>query len=391
MVSVSSALSIINQHVAVLQPVMMPLKHSLGFVLAEDIFAPISLPPFRQSAMDGYALRHGDLTDYELIGECKAGDFKEYELVENQAVRIFTGARVPDQADTVIIQENIKKEGSRIQIRQVPKPFSNIRLMGEQVKKGELVAKKGTRINAALIGFLAGFGLEEVLVISKPEIRLIVTGNELQGPGKPLNPGAVYETNGITIQNILAENGFSAGSLANVMDDKRAIEEAISNALEYDLVLISGGISVGDYDFVKAGLESNRVEEKFYKINQKPAKPVWFGKKEESLVFALPGNPASLLICMLVYVIPAIRKMVSGKDLELNFKKGILNGLVENPTHKSLFLLGIEEDGIVEILEKQACGMLVSFAESNALVFVDESIERIEFGGKVRFIPINRS
>lgn len=391
MVSVSSALSIINQHVAVLKSVMMPLKHSLGFVLAEDIFAPISLPPFRQSAMDGYALRHGDLTDYELIGECKAGDFKEYELVENQAVRIFTGARVPDQADTVIIQENIKKEGSRIQIRQVPKPFSNIRPMGEQVKKGELVAKKGTRINAALIGFLAGFGLEEVLVISKPEIMLIVTGNELQDPGKPLNPGAVYETNGITIQNILAENGFSVGSLVHVMDDEKVIEEAISNALEYNLVLISGGISVGDYDFVKAGLESNRVEEKFYKINQKPAKPVWFGKKEESMVFALPGNPASLLICMIVYVIPAIRKMVSGKDLELNFKKGILNGQLENPTHKSLFLLGIEEDGIVEILEKQACGMLVSFAESNALVFVDESIERIEFGGKVRFIPINRS
>lgn len=391
MVSVSSALSIINQHVAVLKPVMMPLGHSLGFVLAEDIFAPISLPPFRQSAMDGYALRHGDLTDYELIGECKAGDFKEYELVENQAVRIFTGARVPDQADTVIIQENIKKEGSRIQIRQAPKPFSNIRPMGEQVKKGELIAKKGTRINAALIGFLAGFGLEEVLVISKPKIKLIVTGNELQGPGKPLKPGAVYETNGITIQNILVENGFSVGSLVYVMDDKRAIEEAISNALEYDLVLISGGISVGDYDFVKAGLESNRVEEKFYKINQKPAKPVWFGKKEESLVFALPGNPASLLICMLVYVIPAVRKMVSGKDLELNFKKGILNGQVENPTHKSLFLLGIEEDGIVEILGKQASGMLVSFAESNALVFVDESIERIEFGGKVRFIPINRS
>lgn len=369
----------------------MPLKYSLGFVLAEDIFAPISLPPFRQSAMDGYALRHGDLTDYELIGECKAGDFKEYELVENQAVRIFTGARVPDQADTVIIQENIKKEGSRIQIRQVPKPFSNIRPMGEQVKKGELVAKKGTRINAALIGFLAGFGLEEVLVISKPEIMLIVTGNELQYPGKPLNPGAVYETNGITIQNILAENGFSVGSLVHVMDDEKVIEEAISNALEYDLVLISGGISVGDYDFVKAGLESNRVEEKFYKINQKPAKPVWFGKKEESMVFALPGNPASLLICMLVYVIPAIRKMVSGKYLELNFKKGILNGQLENPHHKSLFLLGIEEDGIVEILEKQASGMLVSFSQSNALVFVDESIERIEFGGKVRFIPINRS
>ncbi|MDI1322440.1 MAG: molybdopterin molybdotransferase MoeA [Algoriphagus sp.] len=391
MVSVSSALSIINQHVAVLNSVVIPLERSLGYVLAEDIFAPISLPPFRQSAMDGYALRHGVLMDYVLVGECKAGDFKEYELVENQAVRIFTGARVPDQADTVIIQENIKIEGSRIQVQQVPKPFSNIRPMGEQVKKGELIAKKGAKINAAFIGFLAGFGLEEVLVNSKPKIALIVTGNELQGPGNPLKPGAVYETNGITIQNILAENGFSIESLVHVPDEERAIEEAIFNALAYDLVLISGGISVGDYDFVKAGLESNRVEEKFYKINQKPAKPIWFGKKDKSLVFALPGNPASMLMCMLVYVIPAVRKMVSGKALELNFKKGILNGQIENRFKKSLFLLAIEEDGIVEILEQQACSMLISFAQSNTLVYVDETLERIEFGGQVRYIPINRS
>lgn len=391
MVSVSSALSSINQQVAVLKSVFIPLERALGYVLAEDIFAPISLPPFRQSAMDGYALRHGDLMDYELVGECKAGDFKEYDLIENQAVRIFTGARVPDQADTVIIQENIKKEGSRIQIQQVPKPFSNVRPMGEQVKEGELIAKKGAKINPAFIGFLAGFGLEEVLVISKPKIALILTGNELQGPGNPLKPGAVYETNGITMMNILAENDFSVESLVHVPDEEKAIEEAILNALAYDLVLISGGISVGEYDFVKAGLDSNGVEEKFYKINQKPAKPIFFGKKSDSLVFALPGNPASLFTCMLVYVIPAIRKMVSGKALELNFKKGILNGQIENRFNKSLFLLATEEDGIIEILAQQACSMLISFAHSNALVYVDESIERIEFGGQVRYIPINRN
>ncbi|HSF52382.1 MAG TPA: molybdopterin molybdotransferase MoeA [Algoriphagus sp.] len=391
MVSVSIALSSISLHAEVLQPKKLPLKHCLSYYLAEDIYAPISLPPFRQSAMDGYAIKYGPAQTYKLVGESKAGDFNEFDLVANQAIRILTGARVPDLADTVVIQENIHRNGSEIRIQQMPKPFANVRSVGEQVKEGELIAKKGTKIRALQLSFLAGFGLEEVLVINKPKIAVIVTGNELQSAGTPLKPGGVYETNGLAIKSILAEQGFAIESISYVKDEIAATARAIHKSLEADMVLISGGISVGDYDFVKAGLEVNEVQEVFYKVNQKPARPLWFGKKDKTLVFGLPGNPASLVTCLLVYVLPALRKITSGKDFDLNLKNGILHGDLLNPQRKSLFLAAQEESGIVKIMEKQACNSLGSFAETNALVYVDESVSGLKMGDPVEFIPINNS
>lgn len=390
MVSVCSALSIINQNAEVLRLKKLLLQHSLGYCLAEDILAPISLPPFRQSAMDGYAIKYGPSQSYELVGECKAGDFNEFDLVGNQAIRILTGARVPDLADTVVVQENIYRNGSEIRVQQMPKPFANVRSIGEQVREGELVAKKGTKIQAMQLGFLAGFGLEEVLVIDKPKITVIVTGNELQAAGTPLRPGGVYETNGLAIEAILAEQGFPVDSISYVKDEKTETFRAIYKALDADVVLISGGISVGDYDFVKSGLEVNKVQELFYKVNQKPARPLWFGKKDKTLVFALPGNPASLVTCLLVYVLPTLRKITSGKEFDLNLSEGIIDVELENPAGKSLFLLAMEEKGTLKILEKQACNMLGSFAKANAMVFVDETIPQLKQGDIVNYLPINR-
>lgn len=391
MVSVRTALSIISQHAETLDPKKMPLEHSLGYYLAEDIFAPISLPPFRQSAMDGYAIKYGALNSFELIGESKAGDFNEFDLVGNQAIRILTGARVPDLADTVVIQENIHKCGSEIRVQKMPKPFANVRSIGEQVKEGELIAKKGTKIRAMKLSFLAGFGLDEVLVINKPKIAVIVTGNELQSAGTPLKPGGIYETNGIAIKSILAEQGFFIEAISYIKDEKAATTRAIHKALDADIVLISGGISVGDYDFVKMGLDINEVQELFYKVNQKPARPLWFGKKDKTLVFALPGNPASLVTCLMVYVLPILRKITSGNDFNLNLKNGMLDGDIQNLQGKSLFLTANEDNGIVKVKEKQACNSLGSIAEANALVYVDESTSALKTGDPVKFIPINYS
>lgn len=389
MVSVSIALALINQHALVLQPKKLPLERVLGYYLAEDIYAPISIPPFRQSAMDGYAIKYGQSDAYEVVGESKAGDFQEFELAGNRAVRILTGARVPDLADTVVIQENIQREGSEIRIQQMPKPFANVRPIGEQVKAGELIAQKGTKIQAMLLGFLAGFGIEEVLVINKPKIALIVTGNELQAAGADLIPGGVYDVNSIAATAILAGQGFRIECVMPIRDDNNATASAISKALDSDVVVISGGISVGDYDFVKAGLEANGVQEIFYKVNQKPARPLWFGKKDDTLVFALPGNSASFVTCLLVYVLPALQKISSGKALNLKLKVGILEGEVENQAGKSLFLLAKEENGAVRILKNQACNVLASYAIANALLYVDEAIRSLETGDPVKFIALN--
>jgi molybdopterin molybdotransferase len=389
MVSVSSAFSLIAQHAQNLQAVKLPLKQSLGHYLAEDIFAPISIPSFRQSAMDGYAIQMGSAQSYEVVGESKAGDFWNFDLGENAAVRILTGARVPDMADTVVVQENTRMDGSKIHLKRMPRPFGNIRSIGEQVMKGDLVAKKGSKVNATLLGFLASFGLEEVLVISKPKITVIVTGSELQAAGLPLHPGGVYECNGTAMEAMLAEQGFQVEALHHVPDERSATIEAVSQSLGADVLLISGGISVGDYDFVKAALQESGVEEVFYQVNQKPARPMWFGKKGKTLVFALPGNPAAMAVCLQVYILPLLHKIASGAELNLNLEIGILFGEVENACGKSRFLCAQEKNGMVTILEKQSCNTLSGFARANALVFIDESVPGLGFGDKVQFLRLN--
>ncbi|RAI95153.1 molybdopterin molybdotransferase MoeA [Algoriphagus yeomjeoni] len=391
MISVSEALDLIKTHASQLPSVKSLLRDSYGCYLAEEILAPISLPSFRQSAMDGYAFRKGEIVELEVIGECKAGDATEFEIQENQAVRIFTGARVPDQADTVIMQEHVEVNGGKISIQKMPEKSTNVREVGEQIQAGDQVLPAGTRINESIIGFLTSFGITEVLVISKPKITLIVTGNELQEAGSPLRPGSIYESNAIMLESALKSRGFDSVQLLKVVDDLEATKRTIAYGLESDLLLISGGISVGDYDFVKEALQANGVQEIFYKINQKPGKPLWFGKSDKTLVFALPGNPASSLTCFLIYALSALKIMSGNPDYDLNFQTGVLKHRTFNKFGKTLFILGTEKNGQLEIYPKQASSMLISYALGNALVLVPAEKEILEPGESVLFLPINRS
>lgn len=391
MISVSEALGLVKTHTGQLPPVKLPLRESFGYFLSEEVVAPISLPSFRQSAMDGYAFRWGEIRELKVIGECKAGDASEFEIGENQAVRIFTGARVPDQADTVIIQEHVEVSGGNISIRDLPEKYANVRPVGGQVQAGDSVLPAGTKINESIIGFLAGFGITEVLVTSKPRITLIVTGNELQEAGSPLKPGAIYESNAIMLESALKSRGYDSARILKVADDLEATKKTIAHGLESDLLLISGGISVGDYDFVKESLEYNGVEEIFYKINQKPGKPLWFGKTDKTLVFALPGNPASSLTCFLIYALTALKIMSGNADFNLDFRTGILEHRTSNMFGKTVFYLGDEKNGRIQIYPKQASSMLISYALGNALVVIPEDKEVMEAGEAVQFLPINRN
>lgn len=391
MISVSEALEFIKSQTHRLPQVKIALRDSYACFLAEEILAPISLPPFRQSAMDGYAFRSGELQEFEVIGECKAGDALEFELLENQAVRIFTGARVPDHADTIVIQEHVELNGSRISIQQMPEKYANVRAVGEQVHVGESVLPAGTKINESIIGFLAGFGIIEVLVTNKPKITLIVTGNELQAAGTALKPGSIYESNAIMLESALKSRGYDSVQILAVSDDLEATKKTVAQGLESDLLLISGGISVGDYDFVKESLEFNGIQEIFYKINQKPGKPLWFGKKGDTLVFALPGNPASSLTCFLIYALSALKIMSGNTDYNLDFQSGILQHRTFNQFGKTVFYLGTEKNGNIQIYPKQASSMLISYALGNALVMIPEDKEVMEAGETVQFLPINRN
>ena len=391
MISVEEALELIKTHAVKLPAVKISLRDSYGCFLADEILAPISLPPFRQSAMDGYAFRSGAISELEVIGECKAGDANEFNLKDNQAVRIFTGARVPDSADTVVIQEHVDANNGKISIRQFPVKFTNVREIGEQLQAGEQVLPAGTKITESIIGFLAGFGITEVLVYNKPKVTLIVTGNELQEAGTPLRPGAIYESNAIMLESALRSRGFDSVSILKVEDDLESTKKIIAQGLNTDLLLISGGISVGDYDFVKEALEYNGAKEVFYKVNQKPGKPLWFGKAGNTLVFALPGNPASSLTSFLIYALSALKIMSGNPDFELNFQNGVLKHQTFNKFGKTLFILGTEKNGELEIYPKQASSMLISYALGNAIVLVPAEKEILEAGETVLFLPINRN
>lgn len=375
MIGVKEALQRIKTKVQVLPAHEVYLKEALGCVLSSDVLAPVTFPPFDQSAMDGYAIKGVEFDEFNLIGEIKAGDdATDVQLQVGQAIRIFTGAMVPDSSDAVVKQEDVEVLNlGMIRIDKQISPNENIRLEGEQIAKGQMVAKKGIKVNTGLIAYCAMLGIEKLKIYRKPEICLITTGNELVQPGQKLNPGQIYDSNSIMLETALKELGFSVESF-RASDDldstKRAVKQALDN---FDLILLTGGISVGDYDFVHEALSSNGVEEVFYKVKQKPGKPLYMGLKGDKTVFGLPGNPASVFTCLHVYVIEAIRIMMGIESRKKEY--ALLKEMIQKPGGKTQFLKARETDGEVEILKRQSSAMLGDFIEANCFVVFEEEDE----------------
>ncbi|MBR9855586.1 MAG: molybdopterin molybdotransferase MoeA [Algicola sp.] len=388
MIDVNKALELIEKNGTSLTAVQeMALPQALGFVLAKDIISAIDMPPFRQSAMDGYALRIGKNNSYSVIGEIKAGDNKNLSLNKGEAVRIFTGASVPDSADTVIMQEKIIQDQGYITVEGSIEAGLNIRPKGEQIQKGEIALKKGTTLKGAHIGYLASLGFTSVKVHLKPSIALVITGNELVPPGQPLPHGKIYESNGAMLTAVLTELGYKNVSSVSIKDDYENTKSALLNAMEtHDLVLVTGGISVGDYDYVSKALKAIKVEEVFYKVKQKPGKPLYFGKKESTSVFALPGNPAAALSCFYIYVFPLLKQIEGASVTQLErITMPIIKDYIPKGNQPQFLKARVLADG-VEILSGQSSSMLRSFGVANALVFLPENTGQITQGEPVKVI-----
>ena len=384
MISVNKALHIIDNTFREHKSEKVRLAEALNRVLFSDIYSPINMPIFRQSAMDGYAIKENNTSLYKVVGESKSGDSKNHVLNHGEAIRIFTGALVPDAADTVIMQEHSVAKKNIITITKMPQTGANIRAVGEQIMQGELALLKGFMLNEAGIGFLASIGVAEVEVYKKPQATIIVSGNELQAIGKPLQEGKVYESNAIMLISALKNIGIADSAVFSLKDDYLITKQRIGEALNSsDIVLICGGISVGDYDFVKQALKDNQVTELFYKVNQKPGKPLWFGKKDKTFVYGLPGNPASALTCFYIYVLPLIRNLCGYPKQHLERIKKISTSNFINRSGKTQFLKARIEDDKASILSGQSSAMLHTYAMSNALVCVDENTSEIKSGDLV--------
>ena len=390
MIQVEEALSIIAENSTTMPVQKIQVSKSLGYILAETVYSPIAMPPFRQSAMDGYAFIHSEKHQYDVVGISQAGDHSKIKLKENEAVRIFTGAHVPDNADTVIMQEHVMATESSILITRMPERYTNVRNKGEQIGEEEVVFKASTLITPAAIGFLACLGITEVEVYKKPKVAILVTGNELVKPGKKLSKGKIYESNSVMLQAALQTIGVKKTKVYKVKDNLKATKKALKEILKkYDIILISGGISVGDYDFVKEALLENDVQELFYKINQKPGKPMFFGSKNDTLVFALPGNPASSLTNFYIYVYPAIKNRMGFSDIHLKKMLRKLNENVTNTTGKTLFLKALYDETHVTVLDGQSSAMLNTFAIANSLLVVPNDVESLKKGELVTLLPID--
>jgi len=367
--------------------VKISLKNALGFVLAEDVMSPIDMPPFRQSAMDGYAVRIHDSEYYHVKGELQAGDSKDVTLQKGDAVRIFTGAPVPNDANAVVIQEKTTIKEKELEVHDEVTVQSNIRPKGEQIQKGEMALGKGISLTPAAIGFLTTIGITDVSVYQKPSIGIIATGNELAEAGAELKHGQIYESNSLMLRTALVSSGYTDNETFKVPDDFNSTRNLLEEVLKSkDVVLITGGISVGDYDFVGKALQELKVSQLFYKVKQKPGKPLFFGKKNDTYVFALPGNPAAALSCFYIYVQRCLRRIEGCLNFEPFTVDATSLSEYSSKGDRAQFLKADYQNGKVKILEGQSSSMLHSFAVSNALVYLSADKDKVEMGDIVHLL-----
>ena len=373
------------------------LKDALGRVLAEDIISSHDHPFFNQSAVDGYAIQFADKnSNIILCDEVAAGGHSKNTLQKGQAFRIFTGAPTPNGADTVVMQEyvDVNEENGQTFIKikdEKLKQGGNIRLKGEQIKKGAVTLKIGNVITPTGVGFLASIGIPSVKVYKKVSVGIIVSGNEFAETGEPLAPGKIYESNGIMLQAALKEVDISSGyDIAT--DTQKAMENAIEDKLDKSQVLIvTGGVSVGDYDFTKPALEAHGFVTQFHKVNQKPGKPILFMKRKDGkLAFGLPGNPRSAMICYYMYVLPCLKKMMGNCNLDLlSVSLPAGHKIKHKNDGKTHFVTALVENGSVMVNRQQGSHMLLSMATSNVISVLPKNNHEFEIGQELQSFVIS--
>ena len=394
MISVEEAKKIIEENAVALQPVKLSLQQAAGKILAEDIYATIDIPAFPQSSMDGYAFSFSEWKLNKKLrteGEIAAGVNEKISLASGKAVRIFTGAPVPPGADTVVMQEKVQLQDGELVIEDEGiQQGTNVRSKGSEMKAGELGLENGTLLSPAAIGFLAGIGVIEVKVFPNSLIAIIITGKELQQAGRPLDYGQVYESNSFTLTSALRHLHIDEIKIYYADDNQEILTGILQKALEQsDMILLTGGISAGDYDFVLRAATNCGVTKLFHKIKQRPGKPLYFGKKGNKLVFGLPGNPSSVLTCFYEYVLMALEILTNRKISLQKIQVPLIKPFRKTAllTH---FLKGFYNGTTVTVLDAQESYRLSSFAKANCLVKINEEVMECKEGEtvEVHLLPV---
>lgn len=384
MISTQRALELIQEHVHGMEPVLLPLEESFGLSLAEDVTSSVDVPSFVQSNMDGYAFAFEEsTTTYVLAGEVAAGQFPDMTLERGQAVRIFTGAALPPGSDTVVMQERAREASGHLVIPDDgTRRGEHVRQIGAEIEKGALVLEKGSIISPAAAGILASVGENRVKVYPRPLVGILVTGNELQKPGQKLEKGQIYESNSHTLVAALQQLHIKT-VIAYAQDAPEEIEKQIRYLLKgCDMVLITGGVSVGAYDFTLEALEHCGVRTVFHRVRQKPGKPLLFGMKGAIPVFGLPGNPGSVLTCFYEYVRLAIQTLINQNCLLQEIVAPTAQDIV-TPVGLTCYLKGYYNGETVIPLSGQESYKVSPYARANCLIVVPEQSPGIAAGSPV--------
>ena len=370
----------------------VPLDQALGRVAAEDCLARTDLPPFNASAMDGYAFRwRPGLTRLRVVGASLAGHPFTGQVAEGAAVRITTGAALPGDCDTVVIQEDCALSGKALHLNSVPSQGGNVRLRGHDLRQGDVVAARGRRLNAFDIGTLAAAGIDAATVFARPRIAVFSSGDELQRPGTPLTHGNIYDSNRYAVASLLDQLPLAVRNLGVLADDAGAIADALTEAsAECSLILTSGGVSVGDADLVKTTLE-RLGELDFWRLNLKPGKPLAFGRIGQARLMGLPGNPVSTIVTYLLLAKPAVEALCGMAPQEPLILRCQLTQAVRHKSGREEYLRGTATtaEGAAQVTPTgdQSSNRMSTFAAANCLIRIPKSDGDLPAGAWVEVLP----
>jgi molybdopterin molybdotransferase len=388
----SEAQLVILESVTTLGVEFVKMEQSLGRVLARDIRANRDLPPYDVSAMDGFSLRSVDVANapvvLEIIEDIKAGDMPSKIVQTGQCARIMTGAPMPQGADAVIrVEDTQEVAANRVQIGKAVRPGNDMRPQGENMRDGDVVLSTGTEITPGVIGVLATAKAAQFEVYRRPRVAILSTGNELEGMDEPVDPNKIPDSNTYALMAQVQALGIEPVLLGIARDEPTELERHLRNGLDFDVLLVSGGTSVGVHDYVRPTIEKLGVEMKFWRVAIRPGHPLAFGSTGTTLVFGLPGNPVSSMVCFEEFVIPALRSMMGNPRL---FRRTVMARLAHpvkfRPGRTEFIRVQLTRDAagyIASSTGTQSSGVLLSMARADGLMVVPADCTGLAEGERV--------
>jgi molybdopterin molybdotransferase len=373
---------------------LVSLPLSLGRTLARDIKARENIPPFTKATMDGFAVRAGDTAappvELAIVEDLPAGRLARRSLGLGEAARIMTGAPLPDGADAVVMVEETAPSARGVVVRSAVRPGDNLGLAGEDLKKGETVLPRGVVIGPAEIGMLAAANAARVPVVRRPRIAVITTGDEIVEPGMKKRRGQIRNSNGWALTALAVRAGAEARYLGIARDRSAALAAKLRRARTADVVVLSGGVSVGDHDLVKEELRADGVRPVFWRVRIKPGKPVFFGRRGRQLIFGLPGNPTSALVTFRLFVEPALARMLGRAELATAAIRAVLAAAIDVKPGRTQFLRGaiVESGPVLKVApyDDQRSGVLRSMVRSRVLIVVPADVAHLDAGREVEIL-----